>query len=230
MTCFTAIFGKYDDLKEPFFVTQGWKYVCFTDQDFKSDVWEVRKVPVMRFGPAKTARYYKIMFHEHIEDEFSLWVDGTFVINCDLDRWWRRFKPPFTTVAHPFDRCIYVEIEACKRGGKGRLQSLCKQKAIYGYERVPKNNGLIASGVLMRQNTPEVQEFCKLWWKQVEIYSERDQIGFGYVNFKLPNSHHSIEWNYTKEDEFLHVPHLKKFSREGRLKEINEKYGSNKTA
>ena len=230
MTVFTAIFGPYDDLKEPFFVTPGWKYVCFTDQDFKSDVWEIRKVPIQRLGARKTARYYKIMFHEHIEDEYSLWVDGTFFINCDLDRWWRRFKEPFTTVAHPFDKCVYVEIESCKRGGKGRLNTLNSQKAFYSYQRLPKNNGLIASGVLMRQNTPEVREFCKLWWEQVQAYSERDQIAFAYVNFKVPNAHHSIEWNYTKETEFIHVPHLNKHWRKGRLDEVIKKYGSKKTA
>lgn len=229
MTVYTAIFSNYDDLKDPFFVTQGWRYVCYTDQDFKSDIWEVIKVPVMSCGPVKTARYYKIMFHKHIEDEFSLWVDGTFFINCDLTRWWKRFQAPFTTVAHPFDRCVYVEIEACLNGGRGNRGQLTRQKRFLTSLNVPTENGLIASGVLMRQNTPEVREFCELWWANVLKYSERDQIAFAYVNFIKPNSHVSIQWNYTQEKEFIHVPHLHKRWLSNQVDELIKTYGSNKT-
>lgn len=29
--CYTVISGSYDGLKEPRYVTPGWKYICFTD-------------------------------------------------------------------------------------------------------------------------------------------------------------------------------------------------------
>lgn len=228
MTVYTAIIGKYDDLKEPIVVTPGWNYVCFTDQDLKSDVWEIRKVPVMPFGPAKTARYIKIMFHEFINDEFSLWIDGTFVINCDLNHWWGRFSSPFTTVSHPFDRCVYTEIQSCLRGGKGNSNTLRDQMQLYSRLRVPKNNGLIASGVLMRENTQEVRKFCRAWWNEVNRFTERDQIAFAYVNFIYPNSHNSIEWNYTRQQEFIHVPHLHKTCRLGKVSQVVKMYESRK--
>ena len=41
---YTAIVGGYDDLFEPDFKPDGWDFVCFTDRDFKSDVWDVQKV------------------------------------------------------------------------------------------------------------------------------------------------------------------------------------------
>ena len=44
---YTAIFGDYDTLKEPLVITPGWKYICYTDQDFESKVWEIKKVKLV---------------------------------------------------------------------------------------------------------------------------------------------------------------------------------------
>jgi hypothetical protein len=226
-TVYTAIFGKYDELKEPIVVTKGWKYICFTDQDFKSDVWEVRKVPVMDVGPVKTARHYKIMFHKHIQSPLTLWVDGTFVINTNLNKWWEQFKPSFTAIQHPFDNCIYTDAKACLDSGRGEKSLLERQVAFYKAIGVQKNSGLIASGVLMRQRCGVVNEFCNTWWEQVRRWSNRDQIAYGYANYKHPNVINLINWNYTTQDEFIHVPHIGKEWRKQVLYKIREKYGKN---
>jgi hypothetical protein len=228
-TCYSAIFSAYDEVKQPFIITPGWKYVMYTDQDFElpaNNVWDIRKVPVMDCGPQKTARYYKIMFHEAVEDSESLWVDGTFFINIDLNQWWERFTYPFTTVRHPFDNCVYREIEACQRGKKASFSQLKGQRDCYKRLGVPKHGGLIASGVLMRRKTPLVIDFCKMWWKQVNQWSGRDQIAFAYVDYKMPRTHISIDWNYTTQDEFIHIPHLTKKWRSARFDEVMKKYGS----
>lgn len=226
MTVYTAIFSNYDELKTPFIITPGWKYIVFTDQDLLSDVWEVYKVPLIKQNPQKTARYYKIMFHEHIRDRFSLWVDATFFINCDLNKWWEQFKMPFTTVRHPFDNCVYKEFESCMRGKKSDPLILSDQRRHYKKKGMPENNGLIASGILMREKTPDVIEFCKLWWEQVSRWSPRDQIAFAYVDYRLPDRHISIDWDYTYMKEFIHIPHLHKAWREGKLNETLKTYGN----
>lgn len=229
-TVFTAIFSNYDDLKQPFFVSQGWRYVCYTDQDLDlppDNKWEIVKVPCMDFGPAKTARWYKINFHKHIETEFSLWIDATFFINIDLNRWWKRFKAPMTCIDHPFDDCIYTDIKSCLSGGKGDFWTLIRQANDYKNMGIPENNGLIASGILMRQNTEPVRQLCELWWDQVEQYTERDQIAFGYASWKMPGIYDTTKWNYTDPNtkEFLHCPHLHKSWRDEKKKEIIKKHG-----
>lgn len=227
-TCYTAIFGPYDDVKQPFCKSQHWKYVIYTDQDFnlpKDNVWEIRKVPVMEIGPVKTARWYKINFHKHIETEYSMWIDATFIINIDLNRWWRRFKDPFTTIQHPFDDCIYTDIVSCLKGGKGNPSRLTRQFVDYENEGLPKNNGLISSGILMRRKDERVNQFCETWWSQVEKHSFRDQVAFGYAQWKHPGVHNSIQWDYTTQKEFIHIPHLHKPWREEKLRQV---YGSNK--
>jgi hypothetical protein len=224
-TIYTAIFGNYDDLKEPEVITKGWKYICFTDQDFKSDAWEIVKVPLMECGPAKTARYYKIMFHKHIESEFSIWIDGTFVINTNLNTWWKRFKNPFTAVKHPFDNCIYKDASACLESGRGEKSLLERQVALYKALNIPKNNGLIASGVLMRQNTKTVNKFCDTWWEQVKRWSNRDQIAYGYANWRHPGVINLTEWDYTRELDFTHIPHIGKVWRKHVIYQMRERNG-----
>jgi hypothetical protein len=225
-TVYTAIFSNYDEIKQPSFVSQHWRYVCYTDQDHElppDNVWEIVKVPVMEgLSPAKTARWYKINFHKHIETEFSLWVDATFYINCDLNRWWRRFQLPMTCINHPFDDCIYKDIRSCMGAGKGDFFTLVKQANDYKNLGIQEHAGLIASGILMRQNSREVRQICDTWWSQVEQYTERDQISFGYAAAKYPETFHTIDWNYSSPDvtEFLHCPHLNKAWRSARQKQI----------
>lgn len=221
---YTAIFGDYDDLKEPMFPSTDWKYVCFTDQGIESPLWEIRKVPVMECGPAKTARYYKIMFHKVIETELSLWVDGTFIINTDLDRWWKRFTPPFTAIQHPFDNCIYKDAQSCIELGKGDRRLIERQVAFYKAVGIRKDSGLIASGILMRQRMKSVNDFCRTWWEQVRAWSSRDQIAYGYAKWKHPNVVNLTEWDYTTQKEFVHIPHKGKPWRDAKLREV---YASN---
>lgn len=230
MTIYTAIIGNYDELKEPFYVTPGWNYICFTDQELKSNVWTIVKVDQLKLGPAKTARYYKIMFYKHIQDEYSIWIDATFFINCNLNEWWEQFVEPFTTIFHPFDRCLYTDIKSCLKGRKGDSEILSAQRDAYKKMGVPENNGLIASGILMRRNCSEVRNFCKTWWHEVQTFTERDQVAFGYTNWRIPNLHHSITWDYTYRTEFIFNPHKHKSWSKQKFEDTKEKYGSNKTS
>jgi len=227
-TIYTVIIGPYDDLKQPFWVSQHWKYVCFTDQDLElpeGNVWEIVKVKQLDSGPAKTARRIKIMFHEYINTEESIFIDGTFFININLDRWWRRFQTPMTCINHPFDDCIYTDIKSCMKGGKGDFWTLIDQAKDYKAMGIPENNGLISSGILMRKNTKEVRQLCETWWEQVEKYSERDQVAFGYAAWKHPGVFNTINWNYTKATEFIHCPHLHKAWRDARKNQILKEHG-----
>ena len=223
-TIYTAIFSDHDDLKEPCTVCSGWKYICFTDQDIESPVWEIHKVPVMDCGPVKTARHYKINFHQHIETEYSLWIDATFVINIDLNTSWTNFREPFTTIDHPYDDCNYKDAVSCLELGRGEPDKIKQQIMYYHEEGLPEGFGLISSGILMRQNTPEVAEFCEQWWAQVEKFSSRDQIAFTYVYWNNPIVRHRMRWNYAKQREFIHIPHKGKPWRDQKLREVYASY------
>ncbi len=83
---YTAIFGGKDNLIEPKAVSKNCDYICFTDTDFKSEIWRVRKVePPVKDDPVRSARKYKILPHRFLSEyEYSVWVDGNLLIRGDL--------------------------------------------------------------------------------------------------------------------------------------------------
>lgn len=207
-TCYTALFGQYEELKEPSVISDGWQYIVFTDQPLKSDIWKVIQVPQHAAGPIRTARYYKLMFHHHIETEFSMWVDASFQINVDLNKWWDdHFKAPFTTPYHPIRNCVHEEAAACYKNRRGDLNEIKMQARKYRRERVPANNGMISSGILMRQKVHEVEKFCELWYQEMMAESTRDQLAWAYCMFKHPIAHHSFKWDYRTATDIQYTPH-----------------------
>ncbi len=217
---YTVIIGRgIDDLKPPAVLTPGWDYVCLTDQKLEPvKGWRIIRVPLLSWGAVKTARYYKINFLEILDVELSIFVDATFFINTNLDEWCAKYhKYPFTVISHPVDDCLFIEAQNCLRMGKGEAKAIHTQIAKYSSEGMPKNNGLISSGILIRNNNKAIESLCREWWSQVEQYSSRDQISFSYCRWIFNYYPHSITWDYRIGTEFFHIPHLYKIHRQDRL-------------
>lgn len=202
MTVYTAIFGAYEDLKTPKLITPGWEYVCFTDQDFKSDVWKI--INVEAENKQLQARYYKLKAWE--QWEHSIWIDGSFTINTNLNEWWQKYhKGLFSAPRHPLRNCIYQEGEHCikiNRGSKG----IAEQLKEYSEQGVPKNAGQITSGLIMRTNTEAVRELCEKWWQELKTHSIRDQIAFSKVSLGS-NLVYVYDWDYRKSKHFIYTRH-----------------------
>ena len=82
---YTAIFGRYDTLIEPTYLPEGWDLVCFTDTDFESETWEIRNVKGIFKDSTRDARKYKVLPHRWFKEyDYSLWVDGNFLIRGDV--------------------------------------------------------------------------------------------------------------------------------------------------
>ena len=83
---YTAIFGKYDDLPTPQYIPDNWDFICFTDGDIKSDVWNIKKTTPLYEDSTRTARKYKILPHRFLQGyENSIWIDGNFLIKNDIN-------------------------------------------------------------------------------------------------------------------------------------------------
>jgi hypothetical protein len=237
---YTCIIDGYDDLKEPINLPphahQNFKFICYSDNPniktinaFEEEIprdksiWEIHPIKEWQETPAKTARWHKINFHKTIGQD-CMWIDGTFFINQDLNRWWRRYNDhQFTVIRHPFDDCAYKDIQSCIGGGKGDMFKLMQQAMTYKNEGLPKHSGLIASGILHRRMNDNTKKFCERWWDEVEKYTERDQPSFTYTAWKYPTDISIIDWDYTQRDEFIHVPHVHKtHQRQNRFKSIKK--------
>lgn len=204
MTIYTCIFSNYEELKRPLIITPGWSYVAFTDQDFESDVWEIRKVESWE-DKRMHSREYKINFDRYIDDEESIYIDGSFTINCDLNEWWKRhFKAPATFVSHPRRNCVFEEIRTCIKRKRCDERKLMQQYQAYR-NVLKRRQGVIQSGLMMRQRTPEVISLMRDWWDELQKYSTRDQVAMAYV--AKDKKINTIKWNYAKATEFIFTAH-----------------------
>lgn len=185
---YTAIIGDYDTLKEPLVYTTGWEYVCFTDnKNLKSNTWTIidvsDKEELRTLDNVRKARYIKIMFHKFFKEGTIIWHDANMVINCDLDIFLNRFwKDTFTALKHPDRSCAYEEAIACVRLNKEDQQIVSIQMDKYYDLHYPEDNGLAATGILIRSfDVLGHRIICENWWHEVLFYSKRDQLSLDFV-------------------------------------------------
>jgi hypothetical protein len=196
---YTTIFSNYDDLKRPLIITPGWKYLCFTDQPFKSDVWEI--LPCTADDPRQESKFYKIFNHPN---ERSIYIDGSFIINCDLNKFYNKYyKGKVSIMKHPYRNCVYQEIAECGRLGKDNTERLASAKEILHSAGVKANSGLAASGIILRNGE---HVFTNYWYKCLDI-SSRDQISWALANRKYPGLCSLFDYDYRTGTDFLFVPH-----------------------
>lgn len=202
---YSVIFGPYEEIKNPLITTPGWRYVLFTDQPLQSDVWEIVKVNTWD-DKRMHSREYKINFDRYIDAEESIYIDGSFTINCDLNKWWdRNFKPDATFISHPRRNCVFDEIKRCIELQRCDPDKLKEQLQAYQFE-VRRNRGLIQSGIMMRRKTDWTIDLMRRWWDELNKYSTRDQVAMAYVARK--ERINTIRWNYAKAKEFIFKTHF----------------------
>lgn len=205
-TVYTAILGHYEELKEPTVITPNWRYICYTDQPFTSNVWEIRKIEPQQ-NTQRQAREIKIMFHNYVDTQYSLWLDGSFQINTDLNSFWdRAFKTPFSCPSHPIRNDVFMEIQSCLANRRGDANELLEQEAKYKKLGLPRFNGIITSGVLLREKTEGCIALCEAWHKELTENSSRDQIAFARVS--IGKKFHTFQWDYSQSREIKHFKHF----------------------
>ncbi len=208
LVCYTAIFSHYEELKHPKVITPNCRYICFTDQPLTSEVWEIIQAPLpLDVDPVRLARYYKIM--EWVDWKRSIWVDGSFVIDTDLNIWWDKyFRLGLSAPAHPLRNDWFEECMDCIVSHRGDRIEVDKQMNEYKALGLPRYNGIIQSGILMRENTEEVITLCEAWWKEMTTRSSRDQIAFAKVSLGS-NIVNMYQFDYRMGREFIYHKHFK---------------------
>ena len=81
---YTAIFGDYDDLREPAFesVFEEADFYCFTDdKTLQSSKYNIIYVEREFRDATRNARYYKVMEHPVLAGyEFTIWMDALYIL------------------------------------------------------------------------------------------------------------------------------------------------------
>lgn len=187
MILYTAITNNYDQLHEfdtPF------RKICFTDQLITSKTWEIKVIDPQ----PKIFRQIKIMPNLFLpEHEKSVWIDGHLQPQ-DLSLFERS---GFWLMKHPVRNCIYQEAQECIALRKDNPQTINAQMMRYQTEGYPVNNGLNATGVLIRDNNVANNAFNWMWWNEVKYGSVRDQLSFNYCAWRTGLKFEAFPFLYT---------------------------------
>ena len=205
LVVYTAFTGNYDSLKEPEFIDDNTKYVCFTQNpDLKSDTWEIIQMEDSILDDNRTAKQYRLFPHVYFPDfKYSFWLDGTFKIKGSIREYIYKYaNSPMLVVVHPERDCIYDEAKESIPFARYSNYSLPNQVEQYKAEGMPEHYGLLASGALFRQhNNPKIISLMEQWWEEIINHTNQDQLSFPYVMWKN-NFHPSVSSVYYWENEF----------------------------
>jgi hypothetical protein len=202
---YTSIFGGYDNLIQDHFELPGVDFLCFTDCEFTSTTWQVRKALPMYTDPNRNAKKYKVLPHRYLSDyDYSIWIDGNIKIVGDVRELLTQklYQLYDHMQVESYDRrnCIYDEASAILKFGsinsqrypekgiknwKDNPQLITKQMEKYQAAGYPIQNGLATTPIMVRQhNHPDVIKHNEDWWTEIKYHSKRDQLSFDYVAWK----------------------------------------------
>jgi len=229
---YTAIFGGYDELREPAVALPGWDFICFTDGSIsrrpRSSVWQVREVERVFDDPARDNRKYKMLPHRYLGGyDVSVYIDGNVLVRGDVSELVEKHlsQSHMAVYDHAYakhrDRdetpdakdCLYQEADSLiAMYQEGRFKEkpglIKKQIERYRKEGYPEHNGLVITTVLLRRhNESRVADAMEAWWKEYKKESRRDQLSLAYTLWRTGFGITSIPDNVRSNPYFLLMPH-----------------------
>ena len=159
------------------------------------------------FHPRLNAKIYKVLYHQFVQSEWSIWIDSNVFLK----------KPPeylielaensdICVFKHPKRNCIYKEAQVCRKIKLDYQNIIDNQIQKYIKNNYPKDNGLAECSIIIRRNTKEIRHLCNNWWSEICAGSWRDQISFPVV---FQNANIKFLDSNLKQDIFEQKKHLK---------------------
>lgn len=188
---YTCITGGYEKLVDPFVISPGYDYICFTDSnEIESKIWKIRPIPEKLNDLSNVKKQRCIKINPHIflpEYDLSVWVDGSIRLKMDINEYIEKTVKDENVYipSHPQRTCIYEEMNACIKQRKDTEEHINPQKEKYLSEGFPKDYGLVQSNIIIRRhNEPDCIKLMETWWDEVKNGSHRDQLSFDYARWK----------------------------------------------
>jgi len=141
--------------------------------------------------PRRSARQHKCLIPDFWEYDYSIWVDGNTSLEVTPGELIAELGDADILVYKHWRDCIYDEAYSLPKS-KTIDDQMCRYKS-FGY---PEKNGLAATTYLIRRHNFAVEMFNNMWWSEICRGSERDQLSFNYVAWRLKDS---IKIKYFKE-------------------------------
>ena len=228
---YTCVSSGYDVVPSPAEEQRsGYEYLLFSEEESCTPPgWRHRDFisPRNIVQPNLINRYHKIFPDQlSMDADISVYIDGNVRIKRDLSpllsEFWKSEKI-FGCFRHPQRDTIREEVDACLLLGKFKSAEnglSSEQLRFYAADGFPMDFPLQVATVLFRRHDgPEVlSEAMALWWKQINIFTARDQVSLPYVLWKTQLPFVSFEIDIFNNVYFERENHLRGRSFIERLK------------
>jgi len=160
--------------------------------------------------PVMNAKIYKILSHQFIDDDVSIWIDGNIELLISPEQLVEEFLGDADiAVFKHFERdCVYDEAEAAKGLDRSNIPPIEAHAKFLRKKNYPKHNGLYECGIIIRRHSKKIEDFNNAWWSEICRHSSRDQLSFPYTLKKFPDLKiNSIVGNPRDHKYFKFTPH-----------------------
>lgn len=189
LAVFTVMLGEgAKALTEPLFYDEQVPMFCFTDRPhLVSQHWQIIQVPPYSQSAVRQQRMLKVLAHQTVEADWSLYLDSNFRLLADP----RTLLGYGDFVVHRHHCCDNIMEEAKKILGYRKDQPEPVWQQVHHYQQqgfcTPRHpqRSHSATGVLLRHHTPEVQALNEAWWTEIDQHSHRDQLSLDYCAWRL---------------------------------------------
>lgn len=203
----TSIYDNYDHLKDIVPQSIDVEWICVTDTYHADKLkgWKVYYEPKRHLHPNRAAKTAKCLPWLYTHASSSIWIDASYqVVSPNFAEEALRYADPVAQFPHPWRNCAYDEADESLRLPKyedqyGLIQEQ-KWALNYVYEH-PRNYGLWATGVIVRQHTVKVVRSGFDWLNDIYTWSYQDQISHpnamrnNHIDIiNLPGTHLANEW------------------------------------
>ncbi len=189
---YTCIIGGYDELRDPDGISDKCDYYCISDENiFQNSVYKFIDINDLdidhNLSATKKNRCVKINAHKFFSDyRYSIYFDGNVQLSKEIIECFSRL-PKTRIIARSRNNTNSIYTEAIKRLETRRDDASVFRRQLQKYwlEGMPEDYGGVNCGILIREhNHPICRMIMEAWWKEIEEYSNRDQVSFPYVLWK----------------------------------------------
>ncbi|KAK9070863.1 hypothetical protein SSX86_009431 [Deinandra increscens subsp. villosa] len=191
--------------------------------------------------PRRNGKVPKILTHRLFPQAlYSIWIDGKMELIVDplllLERYLWRGKYAFAIAQHKHHKNIYEEADSNKRRKRYARPLIDRHMKIYRYEGLEPwtplkqtRSDVPEGAIIIREHTPLTNLFSCLWFNEVNLFTPRDQLSFGFVVYRLKGNFKFFMFpNCEYNSIFILHPHTREHSSKIEwVKSLNEFKGNN---
>jgi hypothetical protein len=185
IVCYSAIFGKRDEINRFSYKNSEIDFFLFTDGNKHPDYETIVTLPSF-VDSRYNARKIKCLSHKYLPPhDYSIWFDGSHSPKIDLSFLIEVLEDAkIGTFSHRFGYGWKDIAKNCMNMGWDDPKIISNQIIKYENESLP-NLLAFETAVLVRKNCSIISKFNEMWWQELKLGSIRDQISFPYVLWKL---------------------------------------------